>query len=40
MGIKKFYQEMQNDFYLYGQVGDDYPEFELSNSPYAIQSLN
>ena len=20
---------MQNDFYLYGQVGDDYPEFEF-----------
>jgi hypothetical protein len=29
MGINKFYQEMQNDFYLYGQVGDDYPEFEF-----------
>lgn len=21
---------MQNDFYLYGQVGDDYLEFELA----------
>ncbi|MGI8636893.1 MAG: DUF6934 family protein [Segetibacter sp.] len=29
MGITKFYEEIQNDFYLYGQVGDDYPEFEL-----------
>jgi len=29
MGITKFYEEMQKDFYLYGQVGDDYPEFEL-----------
>lgn len=29
MGINKFYQEMQNDFYLYGQVGDHFPEFEL-----------
>ncbi len=29
IGINKFYQDMQNDFYLYGQVGDDYPEFEL-----------
>ena len=28
MGITKFYEEMNNDFYLYGQVGDDYPEFE------------
>lgn len=29
MGITKFYEEIQKDFYLYGQVGDDYPEFEL-----------
>lgn len=28
MGITKFFQEMQNDFYLYGQVGDDFPIFE------------
>ena len=28
MGITKFYEEMQKDFYLYGQVGDNYPEFE------------
>ena len=29
MGITKFYKEMQTDFYLYGQLGDDYPEFKL-----------
>ena len=29
MGITKFYEEMQKDFYLYGQIGDDYPEFEF-----------
>jgi hypothetical protein len=29
MGITKFYEEMDKDFYLYGQVGDDYPEFKL-----------
>ena len=29
MGINKFYKELQTDFYLYGQVGDDYPEFEM-----------
>lgn len=28
MGIIKFYEEMQTDFYLYGQTGDDYMEFE------------
>jgi hypothetical protein len=28
MGINKFYHEMKNDFYLYGQVGDNFPEFE------------
>ena len=29
IGITKFYEEMQKDFYLYGQVGDEYPVFEL-----------
>jgi len=29
MGITKFYEEIKNDFYLYGQVGDDYLEFEI-----------
>ena len=29
IGITKFYEEMQKDFYLYGQVGHNYPEFEL-----------
>ena len=29
MGITKFYKEMQKDFYLYGQLGDVYPELEL-----------
>ena len=28
MGISKFYNEMVEDFYLYGQIGDDYFEFE------------
>lgn len=28
MGVTKFYKEIQNDFYLYGQVGDSYVEFE------------
>ena len=32
MGITKFYEEMQKDFYLYGQIGDDYPEFELEKN--------
>ena len=32
MGITKFYEEMEKDFYLYGQVGDNYPQFELSNN--------
>ncbi len=29
IGITKFYEEMQRDFYFYGQVGDDFPNFEL-----------
>ena len=29
MGITKFYEEMQKDFYLYGQVEDDYKDFEM-----------
>ena len=29
MGITKFYEEMQQDFYLYGQVGDEFQEFRL-----------
>ena len=28
IGITRFYEEMQRDFYLYGQMGDDFPEFE------------
>lgn len=28
MGITKYFEEMQQDFYLYGQVGDDYVDFE------------
>lgn len=28
MGITRFYGEMQQDFYLYGQLGDDFPAFE------------
>lgn len=29
MGITKFYDQMNKDFYLYGQVGDDFVEFEI-----------
>ena len=29
MGIVRFYDEMQKDFYLYGQIGDDFVEFEI-----------
>jgi hypothetical protein len=32
MGITKFYKEMQDDFYLYGQIGDDFQEFELGKN--------
>jgi hypothetical protein len=29
MGITRFYDEMKTDFYLFGQIGDDFHEFEL-----------
>lgn len=29
MGITKFYNEIQNDFYLYGQIGDKLYIFEI-----------
>ncbi len=29
MGITRFHEEVRKDFFLYGQVGDDFPEFEL-----------
>ena len=29
MGITRFYEEMLEDFYLYGQIGDDFYEFEI-----------
>jgi hypothetical protein len=29
MGIVRFYDEMKKDFYLYGQIGDDFVEFEI-----------
>ncbi|MCU0373851.1 MAG: hypothetical protein MUF24_00965 [Chitinophagaceae bacterium] len=29
MGISRFFEEMKNDFYLYGQKGDDFLPFEL-----------
>lgn len=29
MGITKFYDQMKKDFYLYGQIGDDFVEFEI-----------
>lgn len=28
MGITKFFDQMKKDFYLYGQLGDDFPEFK------------
>ena len=31
MGITRYYEEMRRDFYLYGQVGDDFPVFELGH---------
>jgi hypothetical protein len=29
MGITRFYDEMKKDFYLYGQIGDSFVEFEI-----------
>ncbi|WP_310395025.1 DUF6934 family protein [Hymenobacter sp.] len=29
MGITRFYDEIKTDFYLFGQVGDDFHEFEI-----------
>jgi hypothetical protein len=29
IGITRYYQEMKKDFYLYGQIGDDFVEFEI-----------
>ncbi|RAR48891.1 DUF6934 family protein [Flavobacterium lacus] len=29
MGISRFYDEMKKDFYLYGQIGDDFVEFQI-----------
>ena len=29
MGITKFYEEIIYDFHLFGQIGDDYYEFEI-----------
>lgn len=29
IGITRFYDEMEKDFYLYGQLGDDFVEFEI-----------
>jgi hypothetical protein len=29
MGITRFYDQMKEDFYLYGQIGDNFPEFEI-----------
>lgn len=29
MGITRFYEEMKKDFYLYGQIGDEFVEFEI-----------
>lgn len=30
MGITKYYEELIGDFYLYGQVGDDFYPFQMS----------
>ncbi len=29
MGISKHYKELKKDFYLYGQLGDEFVEFEI-----------
>jgi hypothetical protein len=29
IGITRFYNEMRKDFYLYGQLGDDFVDFEI-----------
>ena len=29
MGISKFYNEVVADFYLYGQIGDNFYDFEI-----------
>jgi len=29
MGITKYFDQMKKDFYLYGQIGDEFPEFEI-----------
>lgn len=29
MGITKFYDDVKQDFYLYGQTGDNFTEFEI-----------
>lgn len=29
IGIVRFYAEVQHDFFLYGQIGDDFPIFEI-----------
>lgn len=29
MGITKFYDQMKKDFYLYGQIGNECPEFQI-----------
>ena len=31
IGITRFYEQMIKDFYLYGQVGDEFYEFEIAN---------
>lgn len=30
MGISRFYNEMKKDFYLYGQIGNDFVDFEIN----------
>ena len=31
IGITRFYEQMIKDFYFYGQVGDEFYEFEIGN---------
>lgn len=32
MGITRYYDEIVKDFYIYGQIGDDFVEFEIGKN--------
>ena len=32
MGITKFLEELKIDFYIYGQIGDDFYDFETNEN--------